>query len=303
MTDADALRRYTTAADADAFAELVHRYEQLVFSVCVRRLGCSADADDAAQQTFMKLARAATGIKGSVAAWLHTTATRTAIDLGRQKTTRRKHEAQAAQHRHDYATHREPAIDADAIAASGFDPALHASWNEVSHHLDEAVLELPAMHRRLIIEVYFQGRTQREVAEELGKSQARVCRQLQEAVASLRSLLSKRGVMLPVGALASGLMFVQQSSAAPTTALTTEFMKVGITAYGVPSAAASSSVLTGAAGSTAGASVWTHPLVVALGTLAAAGLIAAVVAMFSGNPSSGPSVAPPPPVADAPHAP
>ncbi len=299
MTDDQALERYAYGADTDAFAVLVGRYERLVFSVCVRRLGCTSDADDAAQQTFIKLARAATNIRGGVAAWLHTTATRTAIDLGRQKTTRRKHEAQAAQFRAD----RREALDEFALGdASGFDPVQQAAWRELSSQLDEVMLELPLAQRRLIVEVYFQGKTQREVAVASGKSQSRVCRQLHEAVAALRSALSKRGVLMSAGALATGMTVVQEAAAAPSLVLSMEFSKIGLTGLGSPSglawasggSSAPASTATFGGGATSGGWRFGHPLVWALGAAAVLGLIIAAAAFFSGWPHVPASATSPP---------
>ncbi len=291
MTDADALQRYARSADPDAFRELVQRYEQLVFSVCVRRLGCSADADDAAQQTFLKLARAASGIRGSVAAWLHTTATRTAIDLGRQQTTRRRHEADAAQFRADVRAATPHDLNGFGDE-DGFDPAQQAQWRELSAQLDEAVLELPAAQRRLIVDVYFQGRTQREVAEATGKSQARVCRQLKDAVAALRSALAKRGVMMPVAALAAGLGVVQEAAAAPSPVLSLEFTKVGLAGWGTSALEASTggSSFLGHAASRLTQPVhvaWSNAGVWTLIALAVLGLLIAAAAFFGAAVSDG----------------
>ncbi len=47
-----------------AFAELVRRYERRVFAICLRQLGSRADAEDAAQDTFVHLARKAHQFRG-----------------------------------------------------------------------------------------------------------------------------------------------------------------------------------------------------------------------------------------------
>jgi RNA polymerase sigma-70 factor (ECF subfamily) len=40
--------------DSGAFGELVYRYQDMIFSLCVRMLGNRADGEDAAQETFVK---------------------------------------------------------------------------------------------------------------------------------------------------------------------------------------------------------------------------------------------------------
>lgn len=47
-----------------AFAEVVRRYERRVFAICLRQLGSRADAEDAAQDTFVHLARRAHQFRG-----------------------------------------------------------------------------------------------------------------------------------------------------------------------------------------------------------------------------------------------
>ena len=46
-TDLALLQRFTRAHDADAFSEIVGRYQSLVYSTCVRILGDPAGAEDA----------------------------------------------------------------------------------------------------------------------------------------------------------------------------------------------------------------------------------------------------------------
>lgn len=47
-----------------AFAEVVRRYERRVFGICLRQLGNRTDAEDAAQDTFVHLARRAQQFRG-----------------------------------------------------------------------------------------------------------------------------------------------------------------------------------------------------------------------------------------------
>ncbi|MEM8783063.1 MAG: sigma-70 family RNA polymerase sigma factor [Planctomycetota bacterium] len=230
MTDTDALTRYARFADADAFAALVQRYESLVFGVCVRQLGRGADAEDATQLTFMKLARSAAGIQnrleGTLGAWLHKTAARTAVDLGRQRGTRRRHEAEAARVRE----HR----DASYADGSGDAVVEAAALAELTAEVDAALLELDEAQRALIVEVFFRGKTQRQVAKARGVCQARVCREQKAAVAALRLALSRRGVLVPAGGLLAGLTAVGDASAglAVPAAASAGCVKLGLAGVG-----------------------------------------------------------------------
>ena len=44
--------------DSDAFAGLIGRYQQPVFNLCYRMLGNGNDAEDAAQETFLRAYKA-----------------------------------------------------------------------------------------------------------------------------------------------------------------------------------------------------------------------------------------------------
>ena len=70
MDDSLALRRFATQGDPAAFRALTQRYQSMVFATCRRVLRSQADAEDAAQETFLKFARAAATIRGNAAAWL-----------------------------------------------------------------------------------------------------------------------------------------------------------------------------------------------------------------------------------------
>ncbi|MEM1445355.1 MAG: sigma-70 family RNA polymerase sigma factor [Planctomycetota bacterium] len=229
MTDADALTRYARFTDAEAFAALVRRYESLVFGVCVRQLGRGADAEDATQLTFMKLARAAASIQnrmeGTLGAWLHTTAARTAVDLGRQRGVRRKHEAAAAQ-----------AAQADRASDEADDVVEAAALAELTAEVDAALLELEPAQRALIVEIFFRGQSQRQVARARGVCQARVCRELKAAVAALRATLNRRGVMVPATAMLAGLTAVSDASARLPVpqAASAGCVKVGLAGVGTP---------------------------------------------------------------------
>ena len=63
------LQRWVAGRDPEAFAELVARHAGMVYGTCRRILGNAADAEDVAQDCFVKLALADTPIKKSVTGW------------------------------------------------------------------------------------------------------------------------------------------------------------------------------------------------------------------------------------------
>ena len=56
-TDADLARRVLRTGDDAAAAALVRRYQRAVFGVCLRTLGRREDAEDTAQEVFLRLFR------------------------------------------------------------------------------------------------------------------------------------------------------------------------------------------------------------------------------------------------------
>src|ERR1700750_868658 len=62
--------------DAEAFGELVRRWERRIFALAYGMLGREEDARDATQETFMSAFRNLRGFRGEakVSAWLHRSA-------------------------------------------------------------------------------------------------------------------------------------------------------------------------------------------------------------------------------------
>jgi RNA polymerase sigma factor (sigma-70 family) len=189
-TDAKLLDQYIKTNDAVAFDQLARRYRGMVFATARRVTGNYHDAEDVSQGCFLELARRAETVKSSVAAYLHSTATRRSIDLLRDHARRKKYERRAVEDR--------PA------AGTGDDPA-ERPWEEVSPEVDLAIEQLPEEYREAIILYYLRGLTETDIAHELKMNRARVMRRLQVGVRRLRASLSKDGKFISAGTLALGL--------------------------------------------------------------------------------------------------
>ncbi|HVS54439.1 MAG TPA: sigma-70 family RNA polymerase sigma factor [Opitutaceae bacterium] len=195
MTDEDLLRRYTDDGSEPAFAELVERHLNLVYSVARRHVPSSSLAEDVAQTVFIELARNARRIKSGtpLIAWLHVVARRSAINATRADARRRSREQAAAElgtasERHESAMKSRP-----------------SDWAEVEPLLDEAVESLTAADRAALLLRYFENKSLREVGAALGTSDDAAQKRVSRAIEQLRRFFLRRGVAATAGSLASDL--------------------------------------------------------------------------------------------------
>jgi RNA polymerase sigma-70 factor (ECF subfamily) len=91
------LARRAADGDGDAFAELVRRHAPRVRALCAATLGGPGEAEDAAQETFLKAHRALSRYSGeaSFGTWLHRIAVNHCLDLLRAAGRRRSDSLEA----------------------------------------------------------------------------------------------------------------------------------------------------------------------------------------------------------------
>jgi RNA polymerase sigma factor (sigma-70 family) len=196
LRDDELLARFANHRDEAAFAALVERHGRLVFGLCWRVLGCTHDAEDAFQATFLVLARKAPalGRPGSLAGWLYGVANRVARRMKTQRGKRSETERRVA----------------PSAAAEPADLSLH----ELKTVLDEEIERLPATQRQPLLLCYLEGLTQDEAAAQLGWPRGTLKRRLEKARAILRGRLTRRGLTL-AAALVSTLPASDGLAAAP----------------------------------------------------------------------------------------
>ncbi len=208
--DAELLQRFAANSDESAFELLVWRHGRLVYGVCRRVLRDEQEAEDAFQAAFLVLARRAgsVGRRGSVAAWLYRVAYRVALAARVRGRRRAELAAEVA------ARSRGPAAG---------DPADVAAWREVGRVIDGLVDGLPEKYRVPFVLCYFEGKSNREAARELGCPVGTVESWLARARKRLRTGLGRRRLAVPVAlaALAEvaappGRLVAAAAAAAPT---------------------------------------------------------------------------------------
>jgi RNA polymerase sigma factor (sigma-70 family) len=197
-TDSQLLERFIASGDQDAFALLVRRHGPMVLGVCRRVLFHAQDVEDAFQATFMVLVRKARviGRRELLANWLYGVAIRTAAKARANAARRRTREALVP--------------DLPEAEAPG-EPA----WNSIQPVLDEEVGRLPTKYRAPFTLCYLQGLTNEEAALQLGCPKGTLQSRLAWARDRLRSRLTRRGVVLSAGLLATLLSEKTASAVVP----------------------------------------------------------------------------------------
>jgi len=218
------LRRYQQSRDAEAFSELIGRHQNTVYSVCLRVLGNSADAEDATQKCFLQLALKAGAIEDCVAGWLHQCATRMALNARRQRISLKKRELKAAD--------RRPVTTGDQEKIT---------WEELAPDIDKAIASLPPDVRHVVVEHFFNRRSLTDISMETGQSLSTVSRRANEGINKIRENLKKLGVCAPLLLLPNWMSERGVTSAPPS--LTRALAKIAISGVGVTGGIAGISVL------------------------------------------------------------
>jgi RNA polymerase sigma factor (sigma-70 family) len=214
-TDAELLGHFAARRDEAAFTELVRRHGGLVLGVCRRVLDDAHDAEDAFQATFLVLARKAGSIRKqtSVASWLFSVARRIAVKA------RTASARQRAREQEYFLLYREDLVD----------DVRDLVWRELRPVLDEELSRLPDKYRHPLVLCYLENKTNVEAARQLGWSKGTVSGRLARARELLRARLTRRGLALSGGVLATVLAELAQNaspcSAAVPTALSMSTVK------------------------------------------------------------------------------
>jgi RNA polymerase sigma factor (sigma-70 family) len=221
LDDSALLREYTERSSEEAFATLVTRHVNKVYSVALRHTGNSHRAEEITQAVFVILARKSPqlGKRVVLSGWLYETARLTAVTFLRSEIRRalREHES----FMQTLPSENEP----DA-------------WTKIAPLLDSAMAGLSEADRHAIVLRFFDGKSFKEVAVALGAGEEAVKKRVSRAVEKLRSYFAKRGVVVPVAAL-TVMLAADSTQAAPAGLAKTAVLVA--TAKGV---ATSSSTLT-----------------------------------------------------------
>jgi RNA polymerase sigma-70 factor (ECF subfamily) len=179
--DEPTLVRAAQQGDAAAFTEIVRRYQRAVYRVAYGLTRNAADADDLAQETFVRAWRALDRFRPDepLYPWL----SRIAINLSYSLFRRRKRRPE---------TSIEPLIEAGRQWAGQEDPERDVVERERDAKIAESFSELKEDHRAVLVLRVVEGLSYEEIARTLHVPVGTVMSRLSRARSELRAGLVSR---------------------------------------------------------------------------------------------------------------
>jgi uncharacterized protein (TIGR03435 family) len=189
VSDTELLREYVNSGSENAFAEIVRRHIDFVYSVTLRYVGNSHDAQDLTQVVFIILAKKASALHPQtiLTGWLYETARFSAQKFLRTRFRRQFREQQTVMSPTDN--------DADSENV----------WQKMSPVLEEGMAKLSAADRTLLALRFFEGKTAAETSAILGIEQWATYKRTTRAVEKLREFFAQRGIAVSASALTGAL--------------------------------------------------------------------------------------------------
>lgn len=174
-TDKELMGAYVDASDSSAFEALYGRYHELVYSVCVRRMKQSADAEDAAIAAFMVLQKKASSLRSreSIGGWLYLCAISVCRDALR---TMRRHGAREKE-----------VMMLEEVNSQERGQGLEGAIPQI----EAEIARLPEYQRNALVLQFYQGMNRKEIATRLGCSEKTVGNWVHRGLETLRTRLSR----------------------------------------------------------------------------------------------------------------
>jgi RNA polymerase sigma factor (sigma-70 family) len=196
--DMELLNEYIRNGSESAFAELVQRHINLVYSVALRHTSNAAHAQEIAQAVFIVLARKAAGLRENtiLEGWLYETTRLTALNFLRGERRRQFREQEAY------------------VQSTLQDATDDLLWNQLAPLLDEAMAHLGQSDRDAVILRFFKDKSVRDIAVAMQVSEPAAQRRVLRALDKLRTFLARRGVSA-TSAIIAGTITANGVQAAP----------------------------------------------------------------------------------------
>jgi RNA polymerase sigma factor (sigma-70 family) len=163
--DMELMRQYVVQHLESAFAEIVSRHTDLVYSVAWRRIGDPQWAEEITQAVFIILARKADALPARtiLSGWLYRTTCYVSRHALKQEFRRQRREQKA--YMESLSTDTEPEV-----------------WRQIRPLLEEAMVRLGPADRDALVLRFFEGKSLKEVSAVLGVSEAAAKMRLSRAL-------------------------------------------------------------------------------------------------------------------------
>jgi RNA polymerase sigma factor (sigma-70 family) len=184
------LRRFAQTNSEDAFAEIVRRHVNLVYSAALRQVnGDGHLAKDISQTVFTDLARKANSLSRheNLSGWLYTSAHFAAAKIVRTENRRRDREEKFMRE-----LTNKSSTGVSPVAAPNAEH--ETDWQKIRPALDDAMHELKETDRDAILSRYFENQQFAEVGAKLGLSENAARMRVERALEKLRTIFAKRGI-------------------------------------------------------------------------------------------------------------
>jgi RNA polymerase sigma factor (sigma-70 family) len=227
--DLTLLREYARHQSETAFATIVTRYVNLVYSVALRQVGDPHLAQEITQAVFIILARKVDSLGDNtiLAGWL----CRTARYAGANALT-----IQRRRQRREQEAHMQNILTGGSADPS--QPLPEQTWHQIAPLLDGAMETLGRKDHDALVLRFFENKNFAEVGAELGTGADTARMRVNRALEKLRKFFTKRGVSSTTAILA-GTISANSVQAAPA------LLAKSVTAVAIAKgAAASASTLT-----------------------------------------------------------
>jgi RNA polymerase sigma-70 factor (ECF subfamily) len=158
---------------------LIRAHQRMIHSLTFRMTGSLADAEDLAQETFIRAYQRLDSYQGTArfSSWLYTIAVHACLNW-RQREKRRQE------------VHANWAVSSDALRPG---PEPMSGDDRLSQEVQAALMRLPAKQRAAMVLTAYDGRNHAEAAQILGCSETTVSWRVFAARQKLKRWLSARG--------------------------------------------------------------------------------------------------------------